>query len=96
MPQIACDNHNAYRLAKMLSEINSTLVDPEDVRTNIVTIDIGKTGISAEAFLEQTRSRQLAVKFIGNNQFRMICHRGIDIPEINTIISTVSSVLSAK
>lgn len=96
MPQIACDNHNAYCLAKMLSEINSTLVDPEDVKTNIVTIDIRKTGISAEEFLEQTRSRQLAVKFIGNNQFRMICHRGIDIPEIHTIVSTVSSVLSAK
>lgn len=77
--RLAEDHEQARRLAHGLAEIPGLTLNPARVETNIVIFDVGRTGLSGDAFASRTLSSH-GVRFsvLGPTAVRAVTH--LDVP----------------
>lgn len=90
------DHENARYLACCLHELDNRLLSLEDVQTNIVSIDIGFTGIDSNTFLSLLNHRNIFIKRIGPSAFRLVCYHNINRPMIDKVIDALDDILSQE
>lgn len=94
--QIAEDNQKAQYLAGSLQKFNAEIVLWEECMTNIVTLDLTSMDICEEKFLSGLLEHDIKVKSLGQNQYRMICHKDISWHDLHIISSVIEGILKNK
>ncbi len=70
------DNENAKYIADNLRDLKKTKVQ-EDVQSNIVMLDVSKTGISTEAYCSIAKEKGLWIGPVLDSNVRMVFYKGI-------------------
>ncbi len=76
------DHRNATRLAECVREIRGLRLDPDDVQTNMVYVDVSALGISASGFAQECASRLVNLLPVGPTRIRMVTHQDVDDAEV--------------
>ena len=84
----------ARRLAEGLSAMRRAHLDPEDVQTNIVYVDLDPEGASAAETVERIAGEGVRVGATGTHQFRAVTHYGITEDDIEKALKAFARILA--
>jgi threonine aldolase len=90
--RLAEDHARAKRLAQALAKIDPSLVDPAVVETNIVRLDLAKSGRRADAWVEALREHGVLAGAWSPSQIRMVTHRHITDADVDRVAATVKEL----
>ena len=90
--RLAEDHANAKHLAEGLARIPGIQIDPADVQTNILFLNV--TSISAEKLAEKLRSCQILIAPVGPNCLRAVTHLDITTEKIERTLEIIKQVLA--
>ena len=74
LERLAEDNAAAARIARAIAEVDPAVVDPDTVDTNIVFIDLGPTGLDAQAYAAATEAAGVRVSVMDEDSVRIVTH----------------------
>jgi threonine aldolase len=83
--RLAEDHANARRLAEGIAEILPASVDPAEVQTNILFVDVSDTGHPVRAWQQRLAADGVLVTMIGR-RVRMLTHGGIASGDIDAAL----------
>ena len=86
------DHASARRLAKGLHAIDPSLVDPADVETNLVKVNVPREGPPAADWSAQLAREGIRVSPCERHALRFVTHRHVGDPEIDAAITAFSNV----
>lgn len=90
--RLADDHVTAKRLTTGFHAVNASLVDTQDVETNIVRVNIRASGRSAAQWSEDFRTRGIAVSPADSGSLRFVTHRHIDNTDIDAAIAACREI----
>lgn len=90
--RLADDHKQAAKLAKGIQAIDRALVDPMAVETNIVMIDVSRTGADAKAWLAALAAQGVQAGAWNPTQLRLVTHRHIDDAAVDGAIAAFRAV----
>ena len=76
--RLAEDHRRAKDLAVAIAQLNPSLVDPNNVHTNIVGLELAGLSISASEFASKAREKGLWVSALGPKYVRLVTHLDFD------------------
>lgn len=85
LDQLKIDHANAQRLAGIISTHPSISLNPQDVETNIVLIDIAETGVSAYEVVSLLEERGVNLGAFGNTLLRAVTHLDVGEEQIKEV-----------
>ncbi len=88
--RLADDHKRAKRIAQGLHGINPALVDPKLVDSNIVMVDIGRTGRDAKTWISALAGRGVRAGDWSPTALRLVTHRHIDDAAVEQAIAAFS------
>lgn len=92
--RLADDNERARRLAESIAGISSVSVDLDTVQTNIIVVDVGKSGLTVdEAIIRLEKEHVLVVPF-GRTTIRAVTHLDIDDDDLDRAIEVFEKVFT--
>jgi threonine aldolase len=91
--RLADDHINAKQLANGLANVKGLSIDPDQVSTNIVYVDIARENMSAQILAERLDSRGIRVLPTGPKRLRAVTHYHVTSEDIGFVLSTVSKVM---
>jgi threonine aldolase len=94
--RLADDHRLAKKLAVAIAQINSSLVDPETVDTNIVGLDLTSLPITAAELATVCREKGLWISALGPKYARLVTHLDFSETECDEAIEILKSALVAK
>jgi threonine aldolase len=94
--RLADDHRRARSIADALSQIDSTLVDPSKVVTNIVGLDLSARGITAAELAARCRDAGLWISALGPHYARLVTHLDFDDQQCADAIKILECALVAK
>lgn len=86
------DHSHALRLAKGLSAIDGTWVDPSAVVTNIVMVDVRNTGADAQQWVKVLAHYDIQAASAQPNVIRLVTHRHITEVDIDRAIAAFREI----
>lgn len=90
--QVITDNLNAKKIADSLIVENGALsIDPAMVQTNIIRVNVQKTGLSAEQVCRDLLARGIRVNPLTETSFRLVTYREIDDFQVNNAIEILTA-----
>lgn len=92
--RLAEDHRNARRLGDGLASLPGLRVDPEQVRTNMVVVELRPPLVGAEV-AERLRGEGILVSQMGPSTFRLVTHRHITASTIGAALAAFRRVLAA-
>jgi threonine aldolase len=90
--RLADDHRMARRLAEGLHKIDASLIEPDDVETNIVQIDTHSSGRRASEWLDGLKSRGVLSGVWSPWRLRLVTHRHIGAAEIDATIAAATEL----
>jgi threonine aldolase len=84
--RLAEDHENARRLARALAETKGFSVDPDQVETNIVIVDISGTGRTAGEVLDRLAAEGVLAVPFGPTTLRFVTHKDVSRKDIDEAI----------
>lgn len=91
--RLADDHARARRLASALSEFN--VVNPDEVRTNLVLLDLSATRLDAPTLVAEAAKRDVHISAMLPHLARIIFHLDVDDEGLDQTITVVSDILKA-
>ncbi|HEU5140295.1 MAG TPA: low-specificity L-threonine aldolase [Bacillales bacterium] len=89
------DHRHAEMLAEGLSKINGLTVE-NDVETNIVLVNVGKTGRSSAEFVEQLKDTGILAGPFGPETVRFTTHYDVSTEQIQSALDKITDMLSVS
>jgi threonine aldolase len=86
------DHENAQLLATGVSEISSLTV-ANQVDTNIVVVDVSRTGMSADEFSIRLKEQGILANSFGNGLVRFVTHFDIATADIDKALKGISDIV---
>lgn len=93
LERLADDHARARRLAMALAEVRPDAVDPGEVDTNIVVLDLS-AGPTATDLAGAVRERGVAVSVLGPRTVRLVTHLDVDDDGIDRAVDVLRGLLS--
>ena len=90
--RLADDHARAQRLASVLAEFG--VVDPSQVRTNLVPIDLSKTSLDAPTLVAEAAKRDVHVAAMLPHLVRVVFHLDVDDEGLDRAGAVLSDVLA--
>ncbi len=90
--RLAEDHARAKRLAEGLAAGHPSLVDPAVVETNIVPLDVAKSGRRADLWVDALKGKGVLAGVWSPWQIRMVTHRHITDADIDRVIGVVKEL----
>lgn len=90
------DHANARRLAEGLAALDPSLSQPNEIETNIVMVDIGKFGASAQQWSDTLAEHGILAAPASDAAIRLVTHRHIGEAEVARTIDVFRHILSAR
>lgn len=94
--RLAEDHARAQRIAVALAKLDSSLIDPAKVQTNIVGVDLTKVGISAAELTAKCKDAGLWISALGPHYARLVTHLDFDDAQCEESIEILKSALVVK
>jgi threonine aldolase len=94
--RLADDHRRARRLAESLARIESLGLDLDSVQTNIVVVDVARSGRTVEECLLALEKQGVLVVPFGRTTIRAVTHLDIDDEDIETAVSVFDKVFKAN
>ena len=91
--RLADDHARARRLADAIAAVRPDVVDPADVETNIVVLDLAG-GPSAPALAQAARERGVLVSVLGPDSARLVTHLDVDDAGVDRAAEVLSVLLA--
>jgi threonine aldolase len=89
--RLAEDHARAAKLAAALSKFN--VVNPDEVRTNLVPIDLSATSIDAPALAAEAAKRDVQIAAMLPHLARIVFHLDVDDSGLDQAITVLSEIL---
>jgi threonine aldolase len=89
------DHGRARHLAEGLAELGPGLVDPEQVETNMVVIDLTALGTDAATVSAACHSDGVLVSGVGPTRIRLVTHLDIDDADIDRALDVIRRALAS-
>ena len=90
------DHARAQKIAVALAAIDSSLVEPKKVVTNIVGLELSKVGITAGELASRCKEAGLWISALGPHYARLVTHLDFDDAQCDQAIEILKSALVAK
>ena len=90
--RLAEDHRRAKRLAEGLHAVDPRLVDPRQVETNIVMVEVGHTGADAKRWIASLDGKGLMAGAWSAQSLRLVTHRHIDDAAVEQALAIIRSV----
>ena len=94
--RLAEDHLRAQKIAVALAAIESSLVDPKKVATNIVGLELSKVGITAGELASRCKEAGLWISALGPHYARLVTHLDFDDAQCDQAIEILKGALVAK
>ena len=94
--RLAEDHARAKKIAIALHAVDSTLVDPAKVETNIVGLELSKIGISAADLAARCKDAGLWISALGPHYARLVTHLDFTDAQCDEAIEILKRALVAK
>jgi threonine aldolase len=94
--RLAEDHARAKKIAIALHAVDSSLVDPAKVETNIVGLELSKIGISAADLAARCKDAGLWISALGPHYARLVTHLDFTDAQCDEAIEILKSALVAK
>ena len=94
--RLAEDHARAQKIALALAAIDSSLVDPKKVATNIVGLELSKVGITAGELASRCKDAGLWISALGPHYARLVTHLDFDDAQCDQAIEILKGALVAK
>jgi len=90
------DHENARMFAQGMAEFNGIMVNPDDIRTNIVFFDIDPIkSMPAERFVQLLEEKGVRIIQLGPCQLRAVTHRMIERSDIEDALAAIKKVIES-
>jgi threonine aldolase len=93
--RLADDHENAKFLARGLAEIRGVTLNPSEVETNIVILDVSKSGRTSKEISDQLLAQGLRVSLVGAASLRAVTHLDISRKDVEEALRIVNRVLAS-
>lgn len=93
--RLAQDHHRAKELAVAIASIDSTLIDPSTVETNIVGLDLSATPLTAAELAARCKEAGLWISALGPKYARLVTHLDFDDDQLAQAIEILKKSLVA-
>ena len=90
--RLSDDHANARRLAEGLAEIPGLSVEPDNIRTNIVFVEVDPSLGPTPDFIRRMVEEGVRVSYPGERNFRMVTNRHITSQDVDETLGIVSRV----
>lgn len=90
--RLAEDHQTARRLAESLQRVDPSLCDPKDVETNLVRVDVKKSGRRAAQWSADLKSQGVLVAPADIHVLRFVTHRHISAPDVDAAVSVFAEL----
>ncbi|CAN2236620.1 threonine aldolase family protein [Candidatus Planktophila dulcis] len=94
--RLAEDHARAKKIATALAAIDSSLVDPSKVHTNIVGLELSKIGITATELTARCKDAGLWISALGPHYARLVTHLDFDDAHCDEAIEILKRTLVVK
>ena len=94
--RLAEDHARAQKIAVALAAIDSSLVEPKKVVTNIVGLELSKVGITAGELASRCKEAGLWISALGPHYARLVTHLDFDDAQCDQAIEILKGALVAK
>ena len=92
IPRLREDHDTARRLAEGLHRIDAGLCEPKDVETNLVRVDVRRTGRRAAHWSDDLKKHGVLVSPADAWSLRFVTHRHIAAPDVDAAVSAFASL----
>ena len=89
------DHRRAKEIAVAIASVNSSLIDPSTVETNIVGLDLASLPITAAELAQRCRDAGLWISALGPKYARLVTHLDIDDAQCAEAIEILKKTLVA-
>ena len=86
------DHHSAKRLAEGFHRIDASLCDPRDVETNLVRVDVKKSGKRAAQWSADLKQKGVLVAPADIHVLRFVTHRHIAAPDVDAAVGAFAEL----
>ncbi|MBI2295448.1 MAG: low specificity L-threonine aldolase [Betaproteobacteria bacterium] len=86
------DHQTAKRLAEGLTRTDASLCDPKDVETNLVRVDVRKSGRRAAQWSADLKSKGVLVAPADLYALRFVTHRHISAPDVDAAVGAFAEL----
>jgi threonine aldolase len=86
------DHQTAKRLAEGLHRIDASLCDPKDVETNLVRLDVRKSGRRAAQWSADLKAKGVLVAPADVYLLRFVTHRHISAPDVDAAVNAFAGL----
>jgi len=94
--RLAEDHGRAKKIAIALAAIDSSLVDPSKVHTNIVGLELAQIGITAADLTARCKEAGLWISALGPHYARLVTHLDFDDAQCDQAIEILKRALVVK
>ncbi len=95
MDDLTHDHRRAKALATAIARVDSSLIDPASVATNIVGLNLKALGITAAELATRTKESGLLIGALGPHFARLVTHRDFDDAQCDQAIEILKKTLVA-
>jgi threonine aldolase len=93
--RLADDHRRAKQLAVAIAAVDSSLIDPATVETNIVGLDLAALPITAAELAQRCREAGLWISALGPKYARLVTHLDFDDAQCHEAIEILKKALVA-
>jgi len=86
------DHQTAKRLAEGFPRVDASLCNPRDVETNLVRVDVRKSGRRAAQWSADLKAKGVLVAPADIHVLRFVTHRHISAPDVDTAVAAVAEL----
>jgi len=86
------DHQTAKRLAEGFHRVDASLCNPRDVETNLVRVDVRKSGRRAAQWSADLKAKGVLVAPADTHVLRFVTHRHISAPDVDTAVAAVAEL----
>jgi threonine aldolase len=90
--RLAEDHANAQRLAQGLHRIDPGLVDPREVDSNLVRVEVRKSGRPAAQWSADLKQKGISVSPCATYSLRFVTHRHVSSQDVDTAVAAFAAL----
>lgn len=90
--RLAVDHENAKLLARGLAELPGITLNPDEVDTNIVILDISRTGKTARDLADELLTKGLRMSVVNPTRLRAVTHLDISRQDVEEALQIVKHI----
>lgn len=95
LQRLADDHRRARRIADAVAAVRPELVDPAEVETNIVVLELSGTSLLAPDLAAAARAEGVLLSVLGPRTLRIVTHLNVDDDEVEHAVGVLEKLLAA-